>query len=337
MNEETTDAWVEDVLVPTLENYKPQDVFNVDETGLFWKFLPDKTFTFRGECCRGGKKSKERITVMICRNMDGSEKLQPLVIGKYASPRCFKHAKKLPVEYFANSSAWMTREIFQQWLLSFDKKMQEQNRHVLLVMDNCSVHKVQDMHLAAVKILFLPANATPKLQPCDVGIIRNVKVQYRTEMVRNLLANVDGGGKARDYKMSLFDAVHFLKRSWDKVTPGTIINSFNHAGFRHGPSDECTFTDCEEPEPIPAQLFEEWNISPSEYYTVDDNVVTNGPPACPVFPAGPSSSTVPDTKAGDTGTADEDGDSDTQLEKETRPISAREVLAAADTINTFCM
>ena len=150
------------------------------------------------------------------------------------------------------------------------------------------------MHLAAVKVLFLPANATAKLQPCDVGVIRNVKVHYRTEMVRNLLAHIDFGGKARDYKMSLLDAVHILRWSWDKVTPATIANSLNHADFCHRPADESTFTDCEEPETLPAHLFQEWNISPSEYYTVDDDVATDGPPACPAFPASSSSSTVSD-------------------------------------------
>ena len=111
---------------------------------------------------------------------------------------------------------------FQTVVALLRQKKQKQNRHVLLVLDMCSAHKVQGMHLAAVKVLFLSANATAKLQTCDVGVIRNVKVHYRTEMVRNLLAHIDCGGKARDYKMSLLDVVHILKRSWDKVTPATM-------------------------------------------------------------------------------------------------------------------
>jgi hypothetical protein len=40
-----------------------------------------------------------------------------LVIGKYAKPRVFKRAKRLPVEYRANRKAWMTSTLFDEWLL----------------------------------------------------------------------------------------------------------------------------------------------------------------------------------------------------------------------------
>ncbi|UYV75558.1 K02A2.6-like [Cordylochernes scorpioides] len=73
-----------------LINYACKDIFNADETGLFWRLLPDKTLHFKGETCTGGNASKERITILLCCNMDGSEKMQPLVIGKAKQPRCFR-------------------------------------------------------------------------------------------------------------------------------------------------------------------------------------------------------------------------------------------------------
>ena len=36
-----------------------KDIFNVDKTGLFYKCTPDKTLTFQGDHCSGGKNSKE--------------------------------------------------------------------------------------------------------------------------------------------------------------------------------------------------------------------------------------------------------------------------------------
>ncbi|KMZ74308.1 hypothetical protein ZOSMA_13167G00010, partial [Zostera marina] len=69
--------------------------------------MPNKTLAFKGERCAGGKKSKERVTVLIGSNASGTEKLSLFVIGKSAKPRCFKNAK-LPVKYEANKKAWMT-------------------------------------------------------------------------------------------------------------------------------------------------------------------------------------------------------------------------------------
>ena len=64
-----------------LDGYEPRDVYNMDETGFFFRSTANKTLFVRGEECRGGKKSKERLTVALCANMVGDKK-QPLVIGK---------------------------------------------------------------------------------------------------------------------------------------------------------------------------------------------------------------------------------------------------------------
>jgi len=59
--------------------------------------LQDKTLTFKVNPCHGGKKSKERITVLLGANTSGTEKSKLLVIGKYQKPRCLKNVKSLPV------------------------------------------------------------------------------------------------------------------------------------------------------------------------------------------------------------------------------------------------
>ena len=42
-----------------LEKYSADDIYNPNETGVFYKLLPDKTFEFNNVACHGGKKSKE--------------------------------------------------------------------------------------------------------------------------------------------------------------------------------------------------------------------------------------------------------------------------------------
>ena len=81
-----------------INGYVAKNIFNVDETGLFFSMKPEKTFAFKGEQCSIGKKSKERLTILFCVNSDGTEKIKPLVIGKYANPRCLK-GKKIFTKY----------------------------------------------------------------------------------------------------------------------------------------------------------------------------------------------------------------------------------------------
>jgi hypothetical protein len=87
---------------------------------------PDRTLKFKGEKCVGGKLSKDRITVLVCANSDGTEKRKVLVIGKSKNPRCFKNVKSLPVRYSANKNAWMTSDLFEAELRHWDRELRLQ-------------------------------------------------------------------------------------------------------------------------------------------------------------------------------------------------------------------
>lgn len=82
VDEEICSDWITSVLQPLLERYTPTDIFNVDETGLYRRLLPDKTHAVAGESCSGGKLSKERITALVRANMTGPEKKPLFIIGK---------------------------------------------------------------------------------------------------------------------------------------------------------------------------------------------------------------------------------------------------------------
>lgn len=70
------------------DEYQLQDIYNMDETGLFWKAMPDRTLS--SETLVGGKRAKSRITANLCCNADGSDKLPIGFIGKFNKPHCFK-------------------------------------------------------------------------------------------------------------------------------------------------------------------------------------------------------------------------------------------------------
>ncbi|GFR74433.1 tigger transposable element-derived protein 4 [Elysia marginata] len=106
VDDTTVDDWRNTVLADLLRKFSPSDIYNADETGLFWRLLPDKTMEFKGtSSCHGGKQAKERVTVLCCANMDGSEKWPLFVIGKFKQPRCFKGLRRLPVSCDANKKA----------------------------------------------------------------------------------------------------------------------------------------------------------------------------------------------------------------------------------------
>ena len=50
----------------------PENVLNMDKTGLFWKLSPSRILVI--EAGSGGKKSKDRITVALTINATGTDK-----------------------------------------------------------------------------------------------------------------------------------------------------------------------------------------------------------------------------------------------------------------------
>ncbi|XP_064477015.1 tigger transposable element-derived protein 6-like [Ornithodoros turicata] len=230
-------SWLEDKLLHILARYESRDIYNADETGLFFKMLLNRTLTIKGDSCVGGKQSKQRLTVLLCVNMDGSDKRVPLVIGKSKRPHSFKDAKRLPVQYVSNSKAWMTRALFSDWLRELDRDMKRTGRKICLLLDNCSAHHVEGTKLDNVELQFFPANCTSKIQPLDQGIIHSVKCAYRHRQIERLLFNLH---QKRDFKVEVLQAVQMLSAAWQATKVEVIVNCFRKAGIHRQEDRSCS-------------------------------------------------------------------------------------------------
>ncbi|XP_042218366.1 tigger transposable element-derived protein 1-like [Homarus americanus] len=102
--------------------YTPEQVYNVDETGLFWKRMPATTFISTEEkSAPGFKASKDRLTLLVGGNASGDMKLKPLLVYHSENPRALKgYAKSnLPVIWRSNKKASMNMTLFQDWFTNF--------------------------------------------------------------------------------------------------------------------------------------------------------------------------------------------------------------------------
>lgn len=270
----TVTSFFSEKLPALKKEFSPRDIFNADETGLFFKAHPSRTLTMKGEKCSGGKFSKERITVMVACNMDGSEKIPLLVIGKSAKPRCFQKVKTLPVDYAFSKKAWMNSEIFTKWLNNLDLKFHREKRKICLILDNCAAH-IEVKGLKAIKCVFLPPNTTAKIQPCDQGIIKCLKMHYRKEMVQKAIECFDN---KCEFSVSLLDAMWYLRSAWRKVKRSTIRNCFRHAGFEKSEEAAKEEQDEETDSSVIEEAIKKGIVSESlfeEYVSIDNEVLTS--------------------------------------------------------------
>ncbi|GFT91764.1 tigger transposable element-derived protein 1 [Trichonephila clavipes] len=169
-------------------DYSADQVFNADETGHYWKKLPNRTYIAKDEkTASGHKASKDRVTLLLCSNASGDRMFKLLLINKslrvnVPSPRALKgkDLKQLPVHWMAIPKAWMTTAIFTEWFnncfvpeveaymknISLDLK-------VLLIVDNAASHP--QLEHRNVQLVFLPPNTTSLIQALDQGIIATLK------------------------------------------------------------------------------------------------------------------------------------------------------------------
>ena len=110
------------------ENLKLENIYNADESGIYWKILLNYTFELKKNVPAGYKENKDRFTALFCANATGSHRIPLLIIGKSAKPRDLKHLiagkaqlhvinylSKLNVIYSAQKSGWINCEIFKNW------------------------------------------------------------------------------------------------------------------------------------------------------------------------------------------------------------------------------
>ena len=70
-----------------VSKYDRKDVYKFDETGLYYRRAPNKTIS--KQLISGVKVDKSRLTIGLLCNSDGSDKFEPLIIGRAAKPECF--------------------------------------------------------------------------------------------------------------------------------------------------------------------------------------------------------------------------------------------------------
>lgn len=213
-------------------------LYNADETGLFWKLLPERTLVTSEERSAPGRKTdKSRVTLLACTNATGEHKIKPLVIGRAANPRCFKNFS-LPVQYTSTKNAWMTSGVFENWFHhSFVPqvrrflKQKGLPQKALLLLDNAPSHPPAENLVSddgKILTVYMPPNVTALIQPMDQNVIRLTKLFYRRSLLSTIVASDSNDISAVIKNLSLKDAVTHLTLAWMNVKEEIIAKCWKN-------------------------------------------------------------------------------------------------------------
>ncbi|CAM1327229.1 Uncharacterised protein at_DN1968 [Pycnogonum litorale] len=216
--------------------YADEQIFNVDETGLFWKKMPNKTYLAKKEKSQPGYKvAKDRLTLLLGGNASGDYKLKPMLVYRSLKHRALKgiNNNSLPVYWRSNRKAWVTKSLFEDWFVNcfcpeIEKYLKSQNLafKVLLILDNAPGHPTALGDLCEnVKIRFLPPN-TSLLQPMDQGVISSFKSYYMRKTFSQAIEKTAGENSTMNltefWKSFIKTALANIVHAWNEVTPNNM-------------------------------------------------------------------------------------------------------------------
>ena len=218
-------------------------VFNCDETGLYWRLLPGKTLADGNEKeAKNFKSSKDRVTLMATANASGDFRLPLVFIHKSAKPRCFANVtvSALPCHYYHQTSAWMNSAIFSDWfgkhfVPAVKDYLQGKSLplRAILLMDNAPSHPSADSLVhetddGCIRALFMPPNVTSLIQPMDQGVLENLKRRYKRDLLRKLLLDAEEFGSYTAFAKSLTvkDAVYMCAKAWREIREESLARAW---------------------------------------------------------------------------------------------------------------
>ena len=171
-----------------LEAYPVERIYKMDETGLFFRCIPNRAYFKAGQRrqARGTKamKAKDRVTLVSACNATGTHETPVAMIGTAKQPLCFKPPRRpCPLPYFSKTNAWMDGDLFNSWLeTAFLPAVRARtSQPVALVSDNCGAH--EELECDKVKFIPLSPNCTSIYQPLDLGIIACLKRRYKRRLL----------------------------------------------------------------------------------------------------------------------------------------------------------
>ncbi|QLQ82069.1 hypothetical protein HG537_0G03240 [Torulaspora globosa] len=230
-----------------------KDIFTLDETFLAYNLPLDYAQYETSQIQR----VIEVATVMLCSNVEGTEKLKPVVVGKYNSYRSFRNyfpeepsdpisqsllgekmARRFGISYHSNRKSWLTSNLFHDWLARWDKRLAVDNRNIWIILDDSCSHRIINPHLKNIKLVYTSANS--RFLPFNWGVLDEFKTRYRIQQYQALIDLQSTLEKKTNKKLyitfeqsqlTMSNAFKFIKKAWMGIPVETIRANWKSSGI----------------------------------------------------------------------------------------------------------
>ncbi|KAG5316067.1 TIGD6 protein, partial [Pseudoatta argentina] len=213
--------WI-DMMQSIITQYKHKDLFHVDEL-MMYSDVPPIKITASKIWQDESDTNLEKMTILLCCNASGTEKLPLLICGSYLSIIMGKDHI-----YSHSEDASINDSLFREWLIQLNHLMSNNNRRILLLLHRNRIDALRDLELSNIKHIFFPDDFPPILRPLKRDIFHFIKMTYRSKYVEGI--------RECRHRWNVENVVRSLVEAWQQVPRDLIIASFQRTSFR---TDDC--------------------------------------------------------------------------------------------------
>jgi transposase-like protein len=213
------------------------DIYNADETNMYFSPQPTSTYAPRGSKTVSikGADSSSRCTIMLGASMSG-KKLSPFVIFKGKNCRSGYIKREIDgrdgypdgMEFGVQDRAWMDEALMLEWIEKVWKPSISCNKISYLILDECRSHLTAAVRKAFAdcntEVDLIPGGYTSRLQPMDVGLNKPFKGYVRDNFTDWLIEN-------RNVKPTRQDVSKWIMNGWSRVSEQIVLNAFRGSGY----------------------------------------------------------------------------------------------------------
>ena len=123
---EAAENWIVSVWPKIHKRYSASEIYNCDEIGLYFHALPEGTLCFKNDKLSGSKKSKERLTVLLCLLLDNcaAHKIEnnglQFIELVFLPPNTTSYIQPLDQGIIKNFKHYYRRQMLQKIVLTID-------------------------------------------------------------------------------------------------------------------------------------------------------------------------------------------------------------------------
>lgn len=215
--------WI-DLVRSLIDIYQYKNLFHVDELRMFTDIKPAEVLEPTSADPLSAVKdhldsSLNRVSLLLCCNSSGTEKLPPLICGTYEPSQ----VPTTDYRYIASTEATFTDHTFSRWIKKLDRRMTREKRKILLIVNRDRMHVLKKLQLKSISLIYLPKNFSSELLPLRKTVFHYIKMNFRRVYTNKILLQQSWGRN---------NVLEAITRSWEELPRNLIVHGFQITSFR---------------------------------------------------------------------------------------------------------